>query len=58
MHAARVSTASQAWEALAFAAEGKIRAHIHRTTLDRINPVFTDLKAGKVDGRIVLDING
>lgn len=43
-------------EALAFAAEGKVRAHIHRARLSDINPVFAALRAGKVDGRIVLDL--
>jgi propanol-preferring alcohol dehydrogenase len=41
-------------EAIAFAAEGKVKAQIHRTQLDNINQVFSDLKAGKVDGRAVL----
>jgi propanol-preferring alcohol dehydrogenase len=39
---------------IAFAAEGKVRAEIHKTKLDNINQVFSDLKAGKVDGRAVL----
>jgi len=43
-------------EALAFAAEGKVRTHFHRARLEDINQVFADLKAGRVDGRIVLDI--
>ena len=41
-------------EAIAFAAEGKVRAEIHKTKLDNINQVFSDLKAGKVEGRAVL----
>jgi propanol-preferring alcohol dehydrogenase len=41
-------------EAIAFAAEGKVRARIHRSKLEHINQVFGDLKAGKVDGRMVL----
>jgi alcohol dehydrogenase, propanol-preferring len=41
-------------QAIAFAAEGKVRARIHRSKLDHINQVFGDLKAGKVDGRVVL----
>jgi propanol-preferring alcohol dehydrogenase len=41
-------------EAIAFAADGKVRAHIHRSKLDHINHVLGDLKAGKVDGRMVL----
>lgn len=51
-----VGTRKDLAEALAFAAEGKVRAHIHRTSLENINQVFADLKAGKVDGRIVLDL--
>ena len=41
-------------EAIRFAAEGKVRAEIHKTKLDNINQVFSDLKAGKIDGRAVL----
>jgi alcohol dehydrogenase, propanol-preferring len=41
-------------EAIAFAAEGKVRAEIHKTKLDNINQVFADLEAGKIDGRAVL----
>jgi len=37
-------------------AEGKVRAHIHKSPLSDINKVFADLKAGKVDGRIVIDL--
>jgi propanol-preferring alcohol dehydrogenase len=36
------------------AGEGKVKAEIHRTKLDNINHVFSDLKAGKIDGRAVL----
>src|SRR5262245_57885790 len=36
-------------EAIAFAAEGKVRARIHRSKLGHINQVFGDLEAGKVD---------
>lgn len=43
-------------EALAFAAEGKVKAHIHHKRLEDINTIFADLKASRVDGRIVLDI--
>jgi propanol-preferring alcohol dehydrogenase len=43
-------------EALAFAAEGKVRATIRRTDLSHINEVFAQLKAGTVDGRIVLNM--
>jgi len=43
-------------EAIEFAAEGKVRAHIHKARLADINRVFAALKAGKVDGRIVIDL--
>ena len=43
-------------EAIAFAAEGKVKAQIHKTNLGNINRVFADLKAGKIDGRAVLMI--
>jgi propanol-preferring alcohol dehydrogenase len=33
---------------------GKVRSTIHTKQLDDINQVFTDLKAGRVEGRIVL----
>src|SRR5271166_1235221 len=41
-------------EAIAFAAEGKVHAHTHEMKLEDINQVFSDLKAGKVDGRMVM----
>lgn len=41
-------------EAVAFAAEGKVKTHIHEAKLEDINRVFADLKAGKVDGRVVI----
>jgi propanol-preferring alcohol dehydrogenase len=51
-----VGTRKDLAEAIEFAAEGKVRAHIHKAKLDDINRVFADLKAGRVDGRIVLDL--
>jgi alcohol dehydrogenase, propanol-preferring len=41
-------------EAIAFAIEGKVRSTIHKKKLEDINQVFADLKAGRVDGRIVM----
>jgi len=43
-------------EALTFAAEGKVKAIIETQPLELINDVFERLKAGKVNGRIVLGI--
>ncbi len=43
-------------EAIAFAAEGKVRAEIAKAPLADINAIFDRMKAGKIDGRMVLDI--
>jgi alcohol dehydrogenase, propanol-preferring len=43
-------------EALAFAAEGKVKATIQMESIESINDIFTRLKKGKVNGRIVLDL--
>ena len=43
-------------EAIAFAAAGKFSAHCETTTLERINDVLSDLKANRIDGRMVLDL--
>jgi propanol-preferring alcohol dehydrogenase len=51
-----VGTRKDLQEAVQFAAEGKVRAHIHEAKLEDINQVFADLKAGKVDGRIVIEM--
>ena len=51
-----VGTRQDLAEALAFAADGKVQAHIHRVALDDVNDVFSALKAGQVDGRMVLDM--
>jgi alcohol dehydrogenase, propanol-preferring len=42
-------------EAIAFATEGKVKADITRAKLGNINDIFARLKAGKVEGRVVLD---
>jgi propanol-preferring alcohol dehydrogenase len=43
-------------EALAFAAEGKVKATIETLPLESINDVFNRLRTGKVTGRVVLGI--
>lgn len=43
-------------EAIAFAADGKVKAEIAKAPLEDINAIFAALKAGKVEGRMVLDI--
>jgi alcohol dehydrogenase, propanol-preferring len=44
-------------EAIAFAAEGKVRAEIKKAPLQDINTIFANLKLGKVEGRMVLDFS-
>jgi propanol-preferring alcohol dehydrogenase len=51
-----VGTRKDLAEAMAFAAEGKVQAHLHRAPLEAINDVFAALKTGTVDGRMVLDM--
>src|SRR5579862_8242296 len=51
-----VGTRKDLEEALQFAAEGKVKATIEKQPLGSINSIFDNLKKGKVNGRIVLDI--
>jgi propanol-preferring alcohol dehydrogenase len=41
-------------EALQFFADGKVRSHYHEMKIEDINEVFSDMKAGKLDGRMVM----
>ena len=45
-------------EAIAFAADGKVNATIRTAPLEKINDIFAKLKEGRVDGRMVLDLQG
>ena len=49
-----VGTRKDLAEALAFAADGKVHSHIHQVRLEDINNIFTNLRAGTVDGRMVI----
>jgi propanol-preferring alcohol dehydrogenase len=49
-----VGTRQDLREALAFAAEGKVRANVAIEPLEEVNNVFERLEAGEVEGRIVL----
>ena len=51
-----VGTRGDLAEALEFAAEGKVRAHIRRAPLAEVNQVLSDLRQGHVEGRVVLDL--
>lgn len=50
-----VGTRQDMAEALAFAAEGKVRAHIELQPLSAINDVFKRLEKGDVPSRVVID---
>jgi propanol-preferring alcohol dehydrogenase len=41
-------------EAIEFFAEGKVHSHYHEMKLEDINQVFSDMKTGKLDGRMVM----
>jgi propanol-preferring alcohol dehydrogenase len=51
-----VGTRQDLTEAIAFAAEGKVKAHIHEAPLEDVNAVFQALRSGTVDGRMVLNL--
>lgn len=44
-------------EAIAFAADGKVRARISTAPLGDINTIFERLKKGGIEGRVVLDLS-
>jgi propanol-preferring alcohol dehydrogenase len=50
-----VGTRRDLAEALAFAAEGKVRTTVTVEPLTAVNDVLDRLRAGKVEGRIVLE---
>ncbi len=52
-----VGTRMDLMESLAFAAEGKVKAHYSTDKLENINAIFTQMAAGQIDGRIVLDMS-
>ncbi|HEX6833491.1 MAG TPA: alcohol dehydrogenase AdhP [Rudaea sp.] len=51
-----VGTREDLFEALQFAAEGKAKANFTTEPLDRINSVFDRMRAGTIEGRVVLQI--
>jgi propanol-preferring alcohol dehydrogenase len=52
-----VGTRRDLQESLEFAAQGSVRAHIHRDRLENINSVLSALRAGTIDGRVVLGLD-
>ncbi|MDH4574104.1 alcohol dehydrogenase AdhP [Salinicola acroporae] len=51
-----VGTRLDLQEALDFAGEGKVKATVHADKLENINAVFDRMIAGKIEGRVVLDM--
>jgi propanol-preferring alcohol dehydrogenase len=51
-----VGTRKDLEEALAFAGEGKVKTHYSTDKIENINDIFGRMKAGHIDGRIVLNI--
>ena len=51
-----VGTRQDLSEALAFAAEGKVAAQYELRPLAAVNDVLDDLRAGRITGRVVLDL--
>jgi propanol-preferring alcohol dehydrogenase len=51
-----VGTRNDLREALAFAGEGKVASHFSWDSLDNINAIFDRMRAGQIDGRVVLRI--
>lgn len=52
-----VGTRMDLAESLQFASEGKVAAHFTTEPLDNVNSIFDRMIDGKIDGRIVMDIN-
>ncbi len=50
-----VGTRLDLQEAIRFAEDNKVRAHVAAGKLEDINDIFAKMKQGKIDGRIVLD---
>lgn len=51
-----VGTRKDLKEAVGFAVEGKVKATVHTAELENVNTIFDDMKAGKIDGRMVMKI--
>jgi propanol-preferring alcohol dehydrogenase len=51
-----VGTRSDLAECLTFAAEGKVKVTYTTAPLEDINHIFDQMKAGKIDGRIVMEL--
>lgn len=52
-----VGTRQDLNEALEFAGAGQVRANVSRRPLAQVNDIMGELKAGKIAGRVVLELN-
>jgi propanol-preferring alcohol dehydrogenase len=51
-----VGTRSDLAECLAFVAEGRVKVTYTTAVLEDINPIFSQMAAGKIDGRVVIEL--
>ena len=51
-----VGTRTDLIESLQFAAEGKVASHYSMDRLENINGIFDRMRAGKIEGRVVMAI--
>jgi propanol-preferring alcohol dehydrogenase len=51
-----VGTRMDLIEALRFAAEGKVASHYSTDRLENVNGIFDRMRAGKIEGRVVMAI--
>ena len=49
-----VGTRMDLIEALQFAAEGKVASHYSMDRLENVNGIFDRMRAGKIEGRVVM----
>lgn len=53
-----VGTRSDLAECLRFAAEGKVKVTYKKAALEDVNSIFEQMKAGRIDGRMVIELGG
>ncbi len=51
-----VGTRKDLQESIDFAIEGKVKSNVHSAKIENINDVIEDMRANKIEGRMVLDI--
>ena len=56
IRASIVGTRMDLIEALAFAGEGKVSTHYSLDKLGNINGIFDRMRAGQIEGRVVMEI--